>query len=382
MKITVADVAHRSPRAVRFAGLLIALAGCGSPGGSDGGGMDATSHPHADLTMAAGVDLANSMDLWGSADFSVSQDLAIPEDLSIMLDFAKSQDLTVPVDYSVLPDLVMIADLSPPPDLTPPLDLTPPPDLTAPTCMDHVKNGKETDVDCGGPDCPACGTGKACLVVGDCASGICDGMTCRLPFQCAELKAQQPNRPTGSATIDPDGPNGSVPQLTVWCDMTSDGGGFTLVFNHDLAKGGYMQGFDEAALSNPQDPTAAKYSILKYLSAFAHNGAYTFRINWPGYAKRNLWSQTTNPTDDVSVAGYQVIDVQSTSNLWGGLELGNGAHGPPNGNSSYLDGSINHSNWYYAIGTRVMWGNPNGFPASDDVAGGAVGVNQTQLWVK
>jgi hypothetical protein len=264
---------------------------------------------------------------------------------------------------ALLADLALVVDTAP-----------------APSCSDGIKNGGESDVDCGGP-CPPCESGLGCGGGGDCASGICDSSTCRLPRSCFELHAVAPGVGSGQAQIDPDGA-GPAPVLTVRCDMTSDGGGFTLVFSHDLPKAGYLTGFDEALRSNEQDPTAAKYSILEWLGRFARGGVYTLRIDWPGYGKRNLWSQTTSPTDDVAVAGYVAIDVQATAQLWGGLELGNGTHGPQNGNASYLDGSVNSATWYYAIGVRVPWGNPNGFPASDDVAGSGAGVNQVELWVR
>jgi hypothetical protein len=41
---------------------------------------------------------------------------------------------------------------------------------SAPTCTDMVKNGTETDVDCGGA-CPKCTTGKMCKVDNDCGGG-------------------------------------------------------------------------------------------------------------------------------------------------------------------------------------------------------------------
>jgi hypothetical protein len=40
----------------------------------------------------------------------------------------------------------------------------------APTCMDMVKNGTESDVDCGGA-CPKCAAGKMCKVNSDCVGG-------------------------------------------------------------------------------------------------------------------------------------------------------------------------------------------------------------------
>jgi hypothetical protein len=43
----------------------------------------------------------------------------------------------------------------------------------APTCSDGVRNGGETDVDCGGGTCGACAPGAVCLVARDCSSGAC-----------------------------------------------------------------------------------------------------------------------------------------------------------------------------------------------------------------
>jgi hypothetical protein len=51
----------------------------------------------------------------------------------------------------------------------------------APTCNDMVKNGGETDLDCGGP-CNGCDTGQVCAIAGDCFHGICGaGGTCVAP---------------------------------------------------------------------------------------------------------------------------------------------------------------------------------------------------------
>jgi hypothetical protein len=49
--------------------------------------------------------------------------------------------------------------------------------------LDGVKNGTETDIDCGGASCPSCADGKACLVGGDCTSKVCNGTshTCSAP---------------------------------------------------------------------------------------------------------------------------------------------------------------------------------------------------------
>jgi Carboxypeptidase regulatory-like domain/Collagen triple helix repeat (20 copies)/Stigma-specific protein, Stig1 len=51
------------------------------------------------------------------------------------------------------------------------------PVMPAPTCLDGIKNGLETDVDCGGGTCSACSTGKGCLVNNDCQSNVCNAGT-------------------------------------------------------------------------------------------------------------------------------------------------------------------------------------------------------------
>ncbi|MCE7892594.1 MAG: hypothetical protein DYH12_23295, partial [Sorangiineae bacterium PRO1] len=51
----------------------------------------------------------------------------------------------------------------------------------APTCVDGVKNGGETDLNCGGGSCPECEDGKQCLAAGDCTSGVCTGNVCQVP---------------------------------------------------------------------------------------------------------------------------------------------------------------------------------------------------------
>jgi hypothetical protein len=64
-----------------------------------------------------------------------------------------------------------------------------------PSCTDRVRNGSETDVDCGG-SCPSCADGDTCSIDSDCVSGRCAasvcappllavGATCTSPDQCA-----------------------------------------------------------------------------------------------------------------------------------------------------------------------------------------------------
>lgn len=41
-------------------------------------------------------------------------------------------------------------------------------------------DAEETDVDCGGPFCPACADGLGCLVGSDCESGRCEVSLCAM----------------------------------------------------------------------------------------------------------------------------------------------------------------------------------------------------------
>ena len=53
---------------------------------------------------------------------------------------------------------------------------------TTPACNDGVRNGAETDVDCGGGECPGCDETRQCLRKGDC-----------LPrFDCSNNHCSQP----------------------------------------------------------------------------------------------------------------------------------------------------------------------------------------------
>ena len=48
----------------------------------------------------------------------------------------------------------------------------------APTPTDGIRNGTETDIDCGGSNAPACATGRACAIGSDCVELACTGGTC------------------------------------------------------------------------------------------------------------------------------------------------------------------------------------------------------------
>ncbi len=67
---------------------------------------------------------------------------------------------------------------------------------SVPSCSDKVKDGAESDIDCGG-SCGKCGMGKICSRNDDCSTGNCEFGKCREPDTCA-------NKIRDGAEIDAD----------------------------------------------------------------------------------------------------------------------------------------------------------------------------------
>jgi hypothetical protein len=76
-----------------------------------------------------------------------------------------------------------------------------------PDCANHMKDGQETDVDCGGSMCGTCNQGKHCKVDKDCISKLCnsDGV-CSAP-SCSDgiLNGSESDRDCGGPDCDPCG---------------------------------------------------------------------------------------------------------------------------------------------------------------------------------
>lgn len=152
--------------------------------------------------------------------------------------------------------------------------------------------------------------------------------------------------------------------------------GWVKVFRHYSGNGAYFSSANswaEAKNTNQTNPTADKFSILDRLENIrvSTNGTLTLKIVYSTLNLTNIWSQTSNPVlstvGSAGVTGYQPISIQTTSNGWGGLEY--------DGSSTFLDGTVNSGNWYYAIAPTSSWGGTNMFP------GPSAATNLVELWV-
>jgi hypothetical protein len=200
--------------------------------------------------------------------------------------------------------------------------------------------GCSTEVDCTDPAAPFCDPeARACV---ECrfdthcaASGrLCEAQRCRGASSCRELRDALPGLASGGYTIDPDGPGGDAP-LDVSCDMTTDGGGWTLVFLSTTTNlTGPTNDYTSATSRLLADATSALIAFRTQSLAVVDDRA-TFALPLAWRTSSPLAVPGTDVTVDVSINGgppssrvlrfgydtFQAAceDEWITSNHWGRL---------------------------------------------------------------
>ena len=120
-----------------------------------------------------------------------------------------------------------------------------------------------------------------------------------------------------------------------------------------------------------------KYSILSEAYQWKHEGPYEFLLQYPELTGYNYWSQTNFPlgencdTSKKNVDGFYNISCTWTGQHWGGLCRSTGC--------SLLEGTVNHTNWFYAIGTKKDCGD---YGVSDIPGPNSYRVHEVYLWMR
>jgi hypothetical protein len=198
---------------------------------------------------------------------------------------------------------------------------------------------------------------------------------------CASILAGNPTASDGVYTIDPDqsGPNAPV---DTYCDMTTQGGGWTQLYDQDVTvMGGYLPTATWAGIVTNTVPNGGQFSILQLTPDFDQGGGYEFLIDWDDRTNFVTWDQSENPFVGRGTLGtvVQLPTNQSGCTAFGGLAA-DGDGSPAQSVESLLDGSTNTCFWW-AVGTSSAYN--GGIPAyfTSDV-GGPLIATRTRLWIR
>jgi hypothetical protein len=159
---------------------------------------------------------------------------------------------------------------------------------------------------------------------------------------CNEIKTNFPNATDGVYIIDPDGTAGSQPASTCYCDMTTDGGGWTLVLNYLHAAntnptllvktsslpllGSTTLGTDESASTSTWGHVSSSYlnsftfaELRFYGKTSGHSRVINFKTSHAGtlsYFKTGTGSMTGIAASYTALTGHTGYLPNSTANYF------------------------------------------------------------------
>jgi cysteine-rich repeat protein len=156
-----------------------------------------------------------------------------------------------------------------------------------PTCEDSAVNGSETDLDCGGGDCPQCADGQACTQGSDCMSGACVNDQCSPPQTCKDLLAGDPTLTSGPYMLDLDGPSGPLATQGVYCDMNTNGGGWTIFYSTTGADNEQPLVSDIEVIGDPFTNKHSNFTRAAKIALSANSTETLFRRSSGDWLKAN-----------------------------------------------------------------------------------------------